>query len=105
MVENDFPIGAPLLNIAAIEDQVMTSLELCLDQVQFIFETQTLTVNVIADTDEVELVQTETVSTFDVTPPEWSRSSEKNCKPFGSVKMLRGIKTKSFLRSVNCSRV
>lgn len=74
MVENDFPIGAPLLNITAIKDQVMTSPELCLDQVQFIFETQTLTVNVIAETDEVELVQTETVSTFDVTPPEWGRS-------------------------------
>ncbi|MGG6270311.1 DUF6334 family protein [Leptolyngbya sp. AN03gr2] len=74
MVENDFPIGAPLLNISALEDQTMTSSELCLDQVKFIFETQTLTVKVVAETDEIELIQTETVPMLEMAPPEWGRS-------------------------------
>lgn len=74
MVENDFPIGAPLLNIFAIEDQTMTSLELCLDQVEFIFETQTLTVRAVAETDEIELIQTVMAPAREIVPPEWGRS-------------------------------
>lgn len=74
MVENDFPIGAPLLNILAIEDQTLSSPELCLDQVQLIFADETLILKVNADTDEIELIQSDTAPTLDVNPPDWGRS-------------------------------
>jgi hypothetical protein len=43
MVENELSIGSPLLAIATQEDKTFTASELCLDRIEFIFETQTLT--------------------------------------------------------------
>ncbi len=78
MVENDLPIGAPLLSILAIADSTFTQPELCFDQLQFIFATQTLILSAIADTDEIKLSQTVTVQGGDqggdVPSPDWARS-------------------------------
>jgi len=74
MVENDLPIGSPLINVLAIEDTLFTQEELCFDQVQFIFESQTLVVKAITDTDEIELIQAPTVHACDTPAPEWARS-------------------------------
>jgi hypothetical protein len=43
MVENELPIGSPLLAIVIQEDKTFTASELCLDRIEFIFATQTLT--------------------------------------------------------------
>ncbi len=61
-MENELPIGAPLLAIAIQEDETFTGTELCLDRIEFIFATQTLTLTPIVDTDEIALKLTETCS-------------------------------------------
>ncbi len=60
MVENELSIGEPLLAIVIQEDKTFTGEELCLDRIDFIFATQTLTLTPIVDTDEIELTITET---------------------------------------------
>jgi Family of unknown function (DUF6334) len=74
MMENELPIGSPLINIVAIQDQTFTGDELCLDQVQFIFQNQTLTLKPIAETDEIELLQTPTLQLTTTVSPDWGRS-------------------------------
>ena len=53
-----FLIGAPLLAIAIQEDETLTGSELCLDWIEFIFATLSLTP--IVGTDEIALTLAET---------------------------------------------
>jgi hypothetical protein len=78
MIENELPIASPLLAIVIQEDKTFTASELCLDRIEFIFATQTLTLMPIVDTDEIELTITET-SNIDLCDrqecsPEFGRS-------------------------------
>ncbi|MBD2079096.1 hypothetical protein H6G01_04090 [Leptolyngbya sp. FACHB-17] len=63
-----------MVNVLALEDRLFTQEEPCFDQVQFIFESQTLTVRAIVEIDEIELIQTPTVHACDTLAPEWARS-------------------------------
>lgn len=59
MVINEFPIGQNLKSISIIECQDFETNELCLEQVQLIFENQIITLLPIVDTDEIEIIQQE----------------------------------------------
>lgn len=62
MVINEFPTGQILQAIEIKECQDFDNNELCLEQVQLIFENQTITLLPIIDTDEIEIVQQENQS-------------------------------------------
>ena len=74
MVENELPIGAPLLNILVEEDQTFTGKELCFERVRFVFTTQSITIEAISDTDEIKILQSSTTEGLESDPPEWARS-------------------------------
>jgi hypothetical protein len=59
MVINEFPTGQILQAISIIECQDFETNELCLEQVQLIFEKESLTLLPIIDTDEIEIIQKE----------------------------------------------
>jgi hypothetical protein len=55
MTNFDYLIGSPLKGISMIGDQELEGEELCLDQVQLFFENTVITLQPLADTDEIEI--------------------------------------------------
>lgn len=54
-MNNEFPIGSLLTGIAILEDKDFAGDELCLDCIQLIFGENTVKLEAIADTDEIEI--------------------------------------------------
>lgn len=75
MANIDFSIGSPLIGVSVIEDEDFESNELCLDQVQLVFENTIITLRPLGDTDEIEITQCPNSSTEQFSnAPVW-------CKP------------------------
>ena len=71
MVEDDFPTGRILTEISVIEDKEFGGDELCLDQVQLIFQDTEVILRSLADTDEIEIVRKTTAASSPANTPTW----------------------------------
>ena len=73
MVDDEFPIGCTLTEIAVLEDQEFDGNELSLDRVELIFQNTVVILNPIAETDEIEIIQESTIQK-QINTPSWCSS-------------------------------
>ena len=71
MAEDDFPTGCILTEISVIEDKEFGGDELCLDQVQLIFQETKVILRSLADTDEIEIIHKNTTASSPTNTPTW----------------------------------
>ncbi len=74
METDEFPIGQPLTGVSIVEDKEFAGNELCLDQVQLIFDDIIVTLLPIADTDEIEIINKTSHSAAPKNTPSWCQS-------------------------------
>jgi hypothetical protein len=74
MVINEFPIGETLKGVSIVKDQEFGGNELCLDQIQLLFENTLITLLPISDTDEIEIIQKSPPHHYELNTPIWCQS-------------------------------
>jgi hypothetical protein len=74
MVEDEFPIGSPLTEVAIVEDRDFGGDELCLERVRLIFKDTAVILQPLADTDEIEIFQESVTGTSPEITPKWCSS-------------------------------
>ncbi|HEY9645472.1 MAG TPA: DUF6334 family protein [Chroococcidiopsis sp.] len=68
---HEFPIGEILTGVAVVEDDTFEDSDVCLDQVQLVFSNHVVTLNPIAETDEIAIAHT-TPSLEAPSTPQWA---------------------------------
>ncbi len=71
IVEDDFPTGYILTEVSVVEDKEFGGDELCLDQVQLIFQDTKVILRSLADTDEIEIIHKNTTASSPTNTPAW----------------------------------
>lgn len=74
METDEFLIGQPLTGVSIIEDKEFPGNELCLDQIQLVFDDIIVTLLPITDTDEIEIIHKISHRAAPKNTPSWCRS-------------------------------